>query len=212
PELLAYRERADAPPNSPGWRVRVVPNRFPALRVDGTLERRGEGLYDLMNGIGADEVLVESADHHAKLADLAPAAVEDVVRAIRGPLSVRDLAPPAPPRRRLRTHDRRGAAGPRSRPARGAAPSRPRDRRSVVQAGRPQRAVPRGRESLLSLARRDHAGAAACRERLGGRPALEPRPARGRRALPSRHARVMRVVMLASEAHPLARAEERRVG
>ena len=83
PELLAYRERADAPPNSPGWRVRVVPNRFPALRVDGTLERRGEGLYDLMNGIGADEVLVESADHHAKLADLAPAAVEDVVRAFR---------------------------------------------------------------------------------------------------------------------------------
>ena len=82
PELLAYRDAADAPPNSPGWRVRVVPNRFPALRVEGDLDRRGEGLYDLMNGVGADEVLVESADHHVKLADLTPAAVEDVVRAL----------------------------------------------------------------------------------------------------------------------------------
>ncbi|TMA34400.1 MAG: hypothetical protein E6J83_18255, partial [Deltaproteobacteria bacterium] len=83
PELLAYRDAPDAPANSPGWRVRVVPNRFPALRVEGVLDRRGEGLYDLMNGVGADEVLVESADHHVKLADLAPAAVEDVVRALR---------------------------------------------------------------------------------------------------------------------------------
>ena len=83
PELLAYRDSPAAPPNSPGWRVRVVPNKFPALRVEGALDRRGQGLYDLMNGVGADEVLVESPDHDAKLADLAPAAVEDVVRAFR---------------------------------------------------------------------------------------------------------------------------------
>jgi len=83
PELLAYRDSPAAPPNAPGWRVRVVPNKFPALRVEGALERRGQGLYDLMTGVGADEVLVESPDHHAKLADLAPAAVADVVRAFR---------------------------------------------------------------------------------------------------------------------------------
>ena len=83
PELLAYRDPPDAPPNSEGWRVRVVPNKFPALRVEGALDRRGQGLYDLMNGVGADEMLVESPDHRAKLADLAPAAVEDVLRAFR---------------------------------------------------------------------------------------------------------------------------------
>ncbi|HYG66577.1 MAG TPA: galactose-1-phosphate uridylyltransferase, partial [Anaeromyxobacteraceae bacterium] len=32
-----------APPNSPGWRVRVVPNRFPALKIEGELDRQGEG-------------------------------------------------------------------------------------------------------------------------------------------------------------------------
>src|SRR5262245_56910765 len=31
-EILAYRERGSAP-NGRGWRVRVVPNKFPALQV-----------------------------------------------------------------------------------------------------------------------------------------------------------------------------------
>src|SRR5262249_43629515 len=52
PEILAYRHNGDAP-NSPGWTLRVVPNKFPALQIEGALDRRGEGLYDMMNGIGA---------------------------------------------------------------------------------------------------------------------------------------------------------------
>src|SRR5215216_6287187 len=52
PEILAYRNPGSQP-NRPGWRVRVVPNKFPALQVEGSLNKRGEGMYDLMNGIGA---------------------------------------------------------------------------------------------------------------------------------------------------------------
>jgi UDPglucose--hexose-1-phosphate uridylyltransferase len=83
PEILAYREPADALPDTPGWTVRVVPNKFPALRVEADLERRGQGLYDLMNGVGAHEVIVESPDHEQSLAQLPAAAVEDVLRAIQ---------------------------------------------------------------------------------------------------------------------------------
>jgi UDPglucose--hexose-1-phosphate uridylyltransferase len=79
PELLAFRDK----PDDGGWRVRVVPSRFPALRVEGDLERRGHGLYDLMNGIGAHEVIVESPRHEDTLGRLSLAAVEDVVRAWR---------------------------------------------------------------------------------------------------------------------------------
>jgi UDPglucose--hexose-1-phosphate uridylyltransferase len=79
PEVLIYRDK----PDDGGWRVRVVPRRFPALRVEGDLERRGHGLYDLMNGIGAHEVVVESPRHDDALARLPVAAVEDVVRAWR---------------------------------------------------------------------------------------------------------------------------------
>lgn len=79
PELLVYRDK----PDDGGWRVRVVPSKFPALRVEGDLERRGHGLYDLMNGIGAHEVVIESPRHDDALARLPIAAVEDVVRAWR---------------------------------------------------------------------------------------------------------------------------------
>jgi UDPglucose--hexose-1-phosphate uridylyltransferase len=63
--------------------VRVVPNKFPALRVEGELGRRGEGVYDVMSGVGAHEVVIESPEHDATLAALPQAAVEDVVRAYR---------------------------------------------------------------------------------------------------------------------------------
>ena len=68
PEVLAYRQNGSGP-NSPGWDVRVVPNKFPALQIEGTLDRRGEGLYDKMNGVGAHEVVIESPRHEEDLAD-----------------------------------------------------------------------------------------------------------------------------------------------
>ena len=70
--------------NAPGWRVRVVPNKFPALRIEGELDRRGQGLYDLMNGVGAHEVIIESPrPRPTTLAELPRRRVEDVVRAYR---------------------------------------------------------------------------------------------------------------------------------
>ena len=76
PEVLAYRENGSQP-NGPGWRVRAVSNKFPALRIEGAAGRRGDGLYDLMNGIGAHEVLIESPDHDRGLADLEQHQIEE---------------------------------------------------------------------------------------------------------------------------------------
>jgi len=57
PEILAYRNSGHA--NTPGWRVRVIPNKYPAVQTDGVLEKKGEGLYDMMTGVGAHEVIIE---------------------------------------------------------------------------------------------------------------------------------------------------------
>jgi UDPglucose--hexose-1-phosphate uridylyltransferase len=83
PELLAYRDGLDSVPNGPGWQVRVVPSKFPILRIEGDIERRGHGLYDVMNGIGAHEVIVESPRHRESLTRLPLAGVEQVLRAYR---------------------------------------------------------------------------------------------------------------------------------
>jgi UDPglucose--hexose-1-phosphate uridylyltransferase len=76
PELLAYR-------NGNGWTLRVVPNKFPALRVEGELDRKGEGLYDKTNGVGAHEVIIETPHHQLTFADLEEKRIEDVFWAFR---------------------------------------------------------------------------------------------------------------------------------
>jgi UDPglucose--hexose-1-phosphate uridylyltransferase len=81
-EILSYR-RNGGPPNSPGWDLRVVPNQFPVLRVEGTLDRQGEGLFDKMNGIGAHEVIIETPRHEESLATMSDGAVEQVLWACR---------------------------------------------------------------------------------------------------------------------------------
>jgi len=82
PEVYAHRPGHEAP-NSPGWKVRVVPNKFPALQIEGTLDRRGEGLYDKMNGVGAHEVVIEGPQHDQDLADLPVEHIEQVLIAYR---------------------------------------------------------------------------------------------------------------------------------
>ncbi|MFQ5841038.1 MAG: galactose-1-phosphate uridylyltransferase [Thermodesulfobacteriota bacterium] len=69
PEVFSIRENG-SPPNSTGWTLRVVPNKFPALRVEGDLDREGEGLYDKMNGVGAHEVVIETPNHDETLSTL----------------------------------------------------------------------------------------------------------------------------------------------
>lgn len=77
PEILANRN--ETPPNSPGWSLRVVPNKFPALQIEGDLNKSGEGIFDRMNGIGAHEVIIESPSHESSLSTLSPDVIEDVL-------------------------------------------------------------------------------------------------------------------------------------
>jgi len=82
PEIIAYRSDGSLR-NAPGWSLRVVSNKFPALGIEGSLNRQGEGLYDKMSGIGAHEVIIETPDHQKTLAMLSPRQIEDVLWAYR---------------------------------------------------------------------------------------------------------------------------------
>ncbi len=82
PEVDARRPDG-GPRNSPGWTTRVVPNKFPALGIEGALDRQGEGVFDKMNGIGAHEVIVETPEHHLTLAHLPEKRLEEVLGVYR---------------------------------------------------------------------------------------------------------------------------------
>jgi len=78
PEIAAVRPDGAAP-NTSGWSLRIIPNKFPALRIEGGFDRTGDGIYDLMNGVGAHEVIIETPDHAKDLADLTEAEIEQVL-------------------------------------------------------------------------------------------------------------------------------------
>ncbi len=80
PEIYALRPR-NTPANTLGWELRVVPSVAPFLRIEGDLDRRGKGLYDLMNGIGAHEIIIETNQHITNMADLPEGQIEKVISA-----------------------------------------------------------------------------------------------------------------------------------
>jgi UDPglucose--hexose-1-phosphate uridylyltransferase len=75
PEIYAVRKKKDALANSEDWDIRVVPNKFPALRVEGIVEREGAGMFDKMSGIGAHEVIIETPVHTDDVHDRDPELV-----------------------------------------------------------------------------------------------------------------------------------------
>ncbi len=82
PEIFAYREPGTAP-NTSGWTLRVVHNKFPALILQGDLERQGEGMFDKMAGIGTHEVIIENPDHLTTLTTISLDGFMGVLTAYR---------------------------------------------------------------------------------------------------------------------------------
>jgi UDPglucose--hexose-1-phosphate uridylyltransferase len=70
-------------PSGPDWRVRVVPNLYPALGGEGRPARTGPALFREMPGVGSHEIVVESPRHDARMDEMTPNEMCDVVRAWR---------------------------------------------------------------------------------------------------------------------------------
>jgi UDPglucose--hexose-1-phosphate uridylyltransferase len=68
---------------SKAWATRVIPNFTPVFRVDGELWRRGDGMYDKMNSIGANEIIIESPEHSVRPEDKGLDQMRKVIRTYR---------------------------------------------------------------------------------------------------------------------------------
>jgi UDPglucose--hexose-1-phosphate uridylyltransferase len=69
--------------NDGGWSVRVVPNKFPFFHIEGEFDRRPEGMYDMMEAVGAHEIVVEAPEHHQNFATLESSRIEKILFAYR---------------------------------------------------------------------------------------------------------------------------------
>ncbi len=77
PEIMGFR--ASDKTGLSDWTLRVVPNKFPALKIEGELIRTGEGIFGKMTGIGSHEVLIESPDHSLSLSTMNRRSAEDLL-------------------------------------------------------------------------------------------------------------------------------------
>ncbi len=78
PEIIAYREAGTAK-DTPGWWVRVVPNKFPAVNIHGDPYRQDRGVYQYMDGVGAHEVIIESTSHITGISEQTEKQVEEII-------------------------------------------------------------------------------------------------------------------------------------
>ncbi len=69
--------------NTPGWDVRVVPNKYPALQIEGNIDKKGIGLYDVVNGIGAHEVIIETPRHNLTMPQMTTEQVRKILLTYR---------------------------------------------------------------------------------------------------------------------------------
>lgn len=77
-EIFAYRDR-DSKPDGPGWRVRVIPNKYPALSLDDPSPVSVPGAYEALGGIGVHEVIIECPHNETNLARLSLENVREVL-------------------------------------------------------------------------------------------------------------------------------------
>jgi UDPglucose--hexose-1-phosphate uridylyltransferase len=87
PDEIVARRGPGSPPNGKGWRVRVVPNKFPALEIHGVPGKQGEGLCHWMDGIGVHEVIIESPRHVQSTSELSEAELGEVLEIYRDRLA-----------------------------------------------------------------------------------------------------------------------------
>lgn len=81
PEVFALRD--GSPKNTPGWKVRVVPNKFAALHQAGSDQPHYDGIYISRDGLGAHEVIIETPEHNLDLWEMEESRVAEVLEAYR---------------------------------------------------------------------------------------------------------------------------------
>jgi UDPglucose--hexose-1-phosphate uridylyltransferase len=68
-EIYAIREDGSTP-NTSGWKVRVVPNKYNALDIEKDPQKIRFGLYDTMDGFGAHEIIIDTPKFPSSMYDL----------------------------------------------------------------------------------------------------------------------------------------------
>jgi UDPglucose--hexose-1-phosphate uridylyltransferase len=85
-EIFSLRDTSPAH-GSLKWHTRVIPRPNPIFQIEGDLGRKGIGMYDKMNGVGANEIIIESPDHATAPEDMGAAQMLRVISTYKNRMS-----------------------------------------------------------------------------------------------------------------------------
>ncbi len=66
-EIFSIKD--EGAPNSSKWHTRVIPWPNYVFQIEGDLGRKAVGMYDRMNGLGANEIIIETPSHNVEPED-----------------------------------------------------------------------------------------------------------------------------------------------
>ncbi|MCX5780613.1 MAG: DUF4931 domain-containing protein [Firmicutes bacterium] len=89
PEIMAYR-RPGSPANTSGWSIRVVPNKFSVFQLNGSLEKNNLGIYSNYNGVGRQEVIIETPEHGIDMHNFSQKKITEILTVFKA--RYKDLA------------------------------------------------------------------------------------------------------------------------
>lgn len=78
PEIYAIRPHGGG---ADSWLVKVAPSGTPLLSIDTKFKRHGFGVYDVIENYGAHEIVIETPEHIANMADLPQEQIQRVLQA-----------------------------------------------------------------------------------------------------------------------------------
>ncbi|RMD46077.1 MAG: galactose-1-phosphate uridylyltransferase [Aquificota bacterium] len=81
-EVFAIREK-DTKPNTPEWKVRVIPNKYPAVKSDIPFLKEREGIYLKYSGYGYHEILIDTPDHYKQIYNFSVEEIKNAFIAVK---------------------------------------------------------------------------------------------------------------------------------
>jgi UDPglucose--hexose-1-phosphate uridylyltransferase len=75
-------------PDTPGWRVRVVPNKYPALSTESPYQDNRptsglDGIHGRISGFGSHEILIETPVKNRQMADMDVGEISEILEVCR---------------------------------------------------------------------------------------------------------------------------------
>ncbi|MBO8159261.1 DUF4931 domain-containing protein [Thermosyntropha sp.] len=80
---LASLRKDNSLPDTPGWLIRTVTNKYSGFKLEGELKLSETGIYQSCNGLGQHEVIIETPEHNVEFHHFSVEKIKEVYEMLK---------------------------------------------------------------------------------------------------------------------------------